>query len=61
MLAFRAQEGARATSVVGNGPIADRNRPTISSGIDNDLTELPILHEAAMGIDHFAEREGSIE
>jgi hypothetical protein len=41
-----------------NGPIADRERPEISSDGDNDLAELAILLEIAMGLDHFAEREG---
>jgi hypothetical protein len=41
--------------------IADHERPTISSDSDNDLAELPILLEIAMGFDHFVEREGSID
>jgi hypothetical protein len=44
-----------------NGPIADRERPTISSDSDNDLAELAILLEIAMGLHHFAEPEGSID
>jgi hypothetical protein len=41
--------------------VADRERPRISSDSDNDLAELAILLEIAMGLDHFAEREGSID